>query len=500
MGYRTVVISLYRPAWNDFRVETVHGSPEGRDALLGRERTWSDWEPLFDLRFESPRLLPAALGPVRLVLRHERLLRARHRDGRRPRRLASRGRALRPAAPQRGAHARDHVGRRADLGPASVRRRPRGPLRAGRPRRPGRPGHPRRGRGRPPPHRARAAAARLRAPDPDDVDRRDPPGGLRRHPRRAGLQQRLGRAHRPRRAARRAARGRGVDAGGGRGLAERRPRDAAAPARSASSRSRAASCCPATRRARGWASSAPPTSRRATAAARWPGTTTGSSSRCTTARASWSASSGPTSPRTGSSPRPIACRRCGCSPTRPPRPSRWRPPSRRCSSSPRTTRSRAWATAAPSRAAWPRRSTAPGATASASRSSSSTSTASRRSTTATATSRATWRWRRSATCCAPPCVARTAPSAWGATSSRSSSRTPASQEATEVVDRIGAGIAGVQAGAGHLLRASFGVAHRRRGARSRGAAAGRRRGHVRGQARRRRRALRPGLGRRRAGV
>ena len=45
-----------------------------------------------------------------------------------------------------------------------------------------------------------------------------------------------------------------------------------------------------------------------------------------------------------------------------------------------------------------------------------------------------------------------------ATSSRSSSRTPASQEATQVVDRIGAGIAGVQAGAGHLLRASFGVA------------------------------------------
>jgi diguanylate cyclase (GGDEF)-like protein len=32
------------------------------------------------------------------------------------------------------------------------------------------------------------------------------------------------------------------------------------------------------------------------------------------------------------------------------------------------------------------------------------------------------------------------------------------EEATQVVDRIGAGIAGVQAGAGHLLRASFGVA------------------------------------------
>jgi diguanylate cyclase (GGDEF)-like protein len=52
MGFRTVVISLYRPAFNDFRVETVHGSDEGREALLGRERTWAEWEPLFDLRFE----------------------------------------------------------------------------------------------------------------------------------------------------------------------------------------------------------------------------------------------------------------------------------------------------------------------------------------------------------------------------------------------------------------------------------------------------------------
>ena len=69
------------------------------------------------------------------------------------------------------------------------------------------------------------------------------------------------------------------------------------------------------------------------------------------------------------------------------------------------------------------------------------------------------------------------------------------QEATHVVDRIGAGIAGVQAGAGHLLRASFGVAIGDGDARSRGAPAGRRRGHVRGQARRRRRALRAGLGR-----
>jgi diguanylate cyclase (GGDEF)-like protein len=52
MRFGTVVISLYRPAFNDFRVETVHGSDEGREALLGRERTWVEWEPLFDLKFE----------------------------------------------------------------------------------------------------------------------------------------------------------------------------------------------------------------------------------------------------------------------------------------------------------------------------------------------------------------------------------------------------------------------------------------------------------------
>src|SRR3954464_13630856 len=53
MGYRTFIVTLYRPAWNDFRVGTRHGSPEGREALLGRERTWSDWEPLFDVNVQA---------------------------------------------------------------------------------------------------------------------------------------------------------------------------------------------------------------------------------------------------------------------------------------------------------------------------------------------------------------------------------------------------------------------------------------------------------------
>src|SRR4051812_45083062 len=52
MGYGTVVVSLYRPAWDDFRVETVHGSEEGRGTLLGRERTWEEWAPAFEPRFE----------------------------------------------------------------------------------------------------------------------------------------------------------------------------------------------------------------------------------------------------------------------------------------------------------------------------------------------------------------------------------------------------------------------------------------------------------------
>jgi diguanylate cyclase (GGDEF)-like protein len=52
LGYRTVVMSVYRAAWDDFRVETVHGSVEGRQTLLGAERTWDEWEPLFDPKFE----------------------------------------------------------------------------------------------------------------------------------------------------------------------------------------------------------------------------------------------------------------------------------------------------------------------------------------------------------------------------------------------------------------------------------------------------------------
>ncbi len=52
LGYETVVINLYRPAWNDFEVTTVHGSAAAREALLGAVRTIQEWESLLCARFE----------------------------------------------------------------------------------------------------------------------------------------------------------------------------------------------------------------------------------------------------------------------------------------------------------------------------------------------------------------------------------------------------------------------------------------------------------------
>jgi diguanylate cyclase (GGDEF)-like protein len=51
LGYRTVVVNLYRPAWDDFCVTTVFGNDEARTALLGVTRGYDEWEPLFAERF-----------------------------------------------------------------------------------------------------------------------------------------------------------------------------------------------------------------------------------------------------------------------------------------------------------------------------------------------------------------------------------------------------------------------------------------------------------------
>ncbi len=51
LGFRTVVVNLYRREWNDFLVSTVYGSEGAGEALLGQVRQVEEWEPLLDQRF-----------------------------------------------------------------------------------------------------------------------------------------------------------------------------------------------------------------------------------------------------------------------------------------------------------------------------------------------------------------------------------------------------------------------------------------------------------------
>ena len=51
LGFGTVVVNLYRPAWDDFCVTTVHGDEDVRAALLGSTYEWESWQPLLDDRF-----------------------------------------------------------------------------------------------------------------------------------------------------------------------------------------------------------------------------------------------------------------------------------------------------------------------------------------------------------------------------------------------------------------------------------------------------------------
>ncbi|HXY81694.1 MAG TPA: sensor domain-containing diguanylate cyclase [Gaiellaceae bacterium] len=50
LGYETVVINLYRPAWDDFCVTTVHGDEGVRTSLLGQLRDRAEWESLLSER------------------------------------------------------------------------------------------------------------------------------------------------------------------------------------------------------------------------------------------------------------------------------------------------------------------------------------------------------------------------------------------------------------------------------------------------------------------
>lgn len=51
LGYESVVINLYRPAWDDFEVTTVHGSDDARVKLLGLTQSGDVWSRLLDDNF-----------------------------------------------------------------------------------------------------------------------------------------------------------------------------------------------------------------------------------------------------------------------------------------------------------------------------------------------------------------------------------------------------------------------------------------------------------------
>ena len=51
LGFATVAVHLYRPAWDDFAVTTVHGCAEVRERLMGDARERAVWEPLLQERF-----------------------------------------------------------------------------------------------------------------------------------------------------------------------------------------------------------------------------------------------------------------------------------------------------------------------------------------------------------------------------------------------------------------------------------------------------------------
>ena len=52
LGYATVAVNLYRPAWDDFEVPTVYGNERARELLLGTTLPGEEWSVLLSDRFE----------------------------------------------------------------------------------------------------------------------------------------------------------------------------------------------------------------------------------------------------------------------------------------------------------------------------------------------------------------------------------------------------------------------------------------------------------------
>lgn len=64
LGFRTVAVNLYRPAWDDFEVAVVHGNEEARAALLGNKRDGAHLVVLLNERFERRGAYYVASGSV----------------------------------------------------------------------------------------------------------------------------------------------------------------------------------------------------------------------------------------------------------------------------------------------------------------------------------------------------------------------------------------------------------------------------------------------------
>ena len=84
LGFQGVAFNLYRPAWDDFIVSTVHGSEAMCETLLGETYDWSVWALPLEDRFERRGAYFIPQGSGRLVgPGARRALRAR--PARRPR-------------------------------------------------------------------------------------------------------------------------------------------------------------------------------------------------------------------------------------------------------------------------------------------------------------------------------------------------------------------------------------------------------------------------------
>jgi len=52
LGFGVALVNLYRPQWDDFRVEAISGGEQALEALIGDVRGWDTWRAVLDPRFE----------------------------------------------------------------------------------------------------------------------------------------------------------------------------------------------------------------------------------------------------------------------------------------------------------------------------------------------------------------------------------------------------------------------------------------------------------------